>query len=101
MGATISRAAAGVFGRTVVKYGDRAVRYVYIAAARPACRIMGSTRGWCGRYGFAFEGLGRVRWVGMFVTDRESSSMVFSESRRIKVVRCRRWSIRLRFTGKL
>ena len=41
MGATISWTAAGIFGRTVVKYDDRGVRYVYIAAARPACRIMG------------------------------------------------------------
>jgi len=100
VGATISLA-AGIFGRTVVKYGDRGVRYVYIAAARPVCWIMGVLRGWCCRRNFAFAGLGRVRRVGMFGTGRESSSMVFSGSGHIRVIRCRKCSIRLRFTGKL
>jgi len=45
VGVTISWAAAGVYERTTVKYGDRGVWYVYIAAARPACRIMGVPRG--------------------------------------------------------
>jgi hypothetical protein len=35
----------GVSERTAVKYGDRGVWYVYIAAAQPACRIMGVQRG--------------------------------------------------------
>jgi len=34
VGATISWAAAGVSGRTIVKYGDRGVRYIYYR--RPA-----------------------------------------------------------------
>ena len=45
MGATISRTAGGVSERTTVKYGDRGVRYVYIAAARPACLVMGVLKG--------------------------------------------------------
>ena len=40
VGSTISWT-AGVSGQTAVKYSDRGVRYVYIAAAQPACRIMG------------------------------------------------------------
>jgi len=43
--ATISWESAGISRRTVVKYGDRGVRYVYIAAAQPACQIMGVSRG--------------------------------------------------------
>jgi hypothetical protein len=35
----------GISERTTVKYGDRGVRYVYIAAAQPACWIMGAQRG--------------------------------------------------------
>lgn len=34
----------GFFGRTVVKYCDRGVRYVYIAAAQPACLIFGAPK---------------------------------------------------------
>ncbi len=53
---------AGFSGRTVVKYSDRGVRYVYSAAARPACRIMEVWRGWCCCCGFASAGLGRMRY---------------------------------------
>ena len=88
MGATISWAAAAVSRRTTVKYGNRGVRYVYIAAVQPACRIMVVPRGGC-RRGFASAGLGRVRRVGMFGAVRESSSMIFSMCGRIRVIRCR------------
>jgi len=54
--------AGGWVGATISWYGDRGVRYVYIAAAQQACRIMGAPRGWCCRRGFASAGfLGRVR----------------------------------------
>ena len=43
--ATISWESAAVPRRTIVKYGDLVVRYVYIAAAQQACRIMGVPRG--------------------------------------------------------
>ena len=86
MGATISWTAARVSERTIVKYGDRGVRYVYIAAARPVCRIMGAPRGGCCRRGFASAGLGRVRRVGMFGAGRESSSMIFCICRSIGIV---------------
>jgi hypothetical protein len=77
VGVTISWAVAGVSGRTIVKYGDHGVRYVYIAAAQPACRIMGAQRRWCCRRSFAFGGLGRVRRAGMIGAGRESGAMNF------------------------
>jgi len=67
VGATISRTAGGFSERTTVKYSDRGVWYVYIAAARPASRIMGAPKGWCCRRGFASAGLGGVSQMGMFV----------------------------------
>jgi hypothetical protein len=49
--------------RTIVKYSDRGEWHVYIAAAQPACRIMGVSRRWCCRRSFASAGLGIVRWM--------------------------------------
>jgi len=63
VGATISWTAAAVSGRTIVKYGDRVVRYVYIAAAQPACQIMGVSKGCYCRCDFASEGLSSVHRV--------------------------------------
>ena len=83
--------------RTIVKYGDRGVWYVYIAAARPACQIMGvvlSPR-------LCVRGLGLCVPGGLLLGAGRVSSMIFSRGGRIRVIRCRRWSIRRRFTGRL
>nr|QNO48961.1 hypothetical protein OEPDFBKK_00037 [Methanosarcinales archaeon ANME-2c ERB4] len=50
--------------------------------------------------GFASTGLGRVRRAGTFRVKGGSDAVNFSVCGRIRVVRCRRWSIRRRFTGK-
>jgi len=79
----------GVSGRTIVKYGDRSVRYVYIAAVQPTCRIMGAPKGMPSR--LCVCGLGSCALGGWLLgAGRESSSMIFSRGGRNNSDRCRR-----------